>query len=329
MEIGSLKLENKTILAPLAGITNLPFRLIAREAGCGLVCSEMVSANGLVRNSAKTRKMLDTTPEEWPLSVQIFGSEPAIMAEAAAMVASVGAAVLDINFGCSVRKIVKNDSGVALMREPQRAKEMLAAVRKSIRIPLSIKMRTGWDSSGEQALMLAHIAEDCGVDAVAVHPRTASQGFGGRADWSLIAAIKRQLSIPVIGNGDVFNARDAIRMIDETGCDFVMIGRSAVSNPWIFQQVNAAIKGDPIPEIGLPARFEMMRRYLRATVIHFGETHACFMMRSRLGWFAKGLPHSSKFREAIKRISSENEALDLIGAFENRAERSIADHSAL
>jgi nifR3 family TIM-barrel protein len=284
----------------------------------------MISANGLVRHSAKTRKMMDTVPEERPLSIQIFGSEPTIMAKAAVMVESAGAAVLDINFGCSVRKIVKNNSGVALMREPQQAKALIAAVRKAIKIPFTIKMRTGWDPSGKQAFSLAHIAEECGVDAIAVHPRTASQGFGGRADWSLIAAIKSRLSIPVIGNGDIFDAGDALRMFDETGCDFVMIGRSAISNPWIFQQVNAAIKGEPIPEIDHMARFGMMRRYLKATVEHFGETHACLLMRSRLGWFAKGMPYSSKFREAIKRISSENEALDLIGDFEAQVRKCSA-----
>lgn len=312
INIGSLNLDQFTILAPLAGITNLPFRLIVKRAGCGLVCSEMVSANGLVRDSAKTRRMLASTPEEKPLSVQIFGSDPGVMAEAAAMVEASGADVLDINFGCSVRKIVKNGSGVALMREPAAAAKLLAAVRRAIRIPLTIKIRTGWTASGEQAFELAKIAQDWGVDALAFHPRTARQGFGGTADWSLIAAMKNRLSIPLIGNGDIFTADDALRMHRETGCDFVMIGRSAIANPWIFAQTQALAKGERPEPVDLETRFATMREYLTATVAYVGETHACFMMRSRLGWFAKGLPSSSKFRESIKKVASQAEALDRI-----------------
>ena len=243
MNIGRLILENQTILAPLAGITNLPFRLIARRAGCALVCSEMISANGLVRNSPKTIRMLASTPAEKPLAIQIFGSEPAMMAEAAAMVASSGADIVDINFGCSVKKIVKTGAGVALMRELPQATALIRAVRRAVEIPFTIKIRSGWEKSGQQAFELARVAQECGVDAIAVHPRTASQGFGGEADWPLIAAIKKTVSIPVIGNGDIFCADDALRMLMETGCDFVMIGRAAVGNPWIFKQVDARLKG--------------------------------------------------------------------------------------
>jgi nifR3 family TIM-barrel protein len=244
MQIGSLTLENNTILAPLAGITNLPFRLLAKEAGCGMVCSEMISSHGLVYKSEKTLKMLDSTPEEKPLSIQLFGAKPDIMAEAAAIVESSGADVVDINFGCSVRKIIKTGSGAALMRTPELAEDLLKAVRRAIRIPLTIKIRSGWDASGEQALHISKVAENCGVDAVAVHPRTAGQLFGGRADWSIIAAVKTNVSIPVIGNGDIMSAADAVRMLDETGCDGVMIGRKAIGNPYIFSSVRARISGD-------------------------------------------------------------------------------------
>jgi nifR3 family TIM-barrel protein len=308
MNIGKLQLENKTILAPLAGITNLPFRLIAKEAGCALVCSEMVSATGLVRSSKKTHRMLASAAAEKPLSVQIFGSEPEIMAEAAAMVAEAGADIIDINFGCSVKKIVKTGAGVALMRELQQARAILQAVRRVIDRPFTIKIRSGWDKSGRQALELAEIAQTCGVDAIAVHPRTASQKFTGTADWSLIAAVKQAVSIPVIGNGDIFSPRDAERMLDETGCDFIMIGREAARNPWIFKQVTALLAGAAIPEIDLSLRFGTMRRYLDASIEYFGEKHACPMMRSRLGWFVKGLPFSSRFRESIKQISTKSEA---------------------
>jgi len=315
MKIGSITLEGKTILAPLAGITNLPFRLMAKESGCALVCSEMISANGLVYGSEKTVRMLDSRSEEKPLSVQIFGSDPSIMARAAEIVASSGTDILDINFGCSVRKIVKTHSGVALMRTPDRAAEVLKAVRQAVTIPLTIKIRTGWDRSGAQAFTIAGIAQDCGVDAVAVHPRTAAQGFGGAADWTLIKALKEKLSIPVIGNGDIVQAEDAVRMLNETGCDAVMIGRAAIGNPWIFSQVNALLGKKEVAHPGVDQRRRMMIRFLKASIQYFGEKHACMMMRSRLAWFVRGLPNSSRFRESIKKISSERQALELINNY--------------
>lgn len=315
MKIGSLTLDNITILAPLAGITNLPFRVLVKEAGCALVCSEMISANGIVYKSKKTNQLLDSLPEEKPLSVQIFGSDPSIMAEAAMVVESSGADILDINFGCSVRKILKSGSGAALMKEPGKAEAVLRAVRKSVKIPLTIKIRTGWDKSGSQALRISEIAEECGVDAITVHPRTGTQGFGGVADWSVIAAIKKHVSMPVIGNGDIVAPEDAIKMQEQTGCDAVMIGRAAIGNPWIFSQVLALTKGEPVDPVGVSQRFEAMKRYLRESVRYLGEKHACYMMRGRLGWFAKGLPHSSKFRESLKQISTEHAATELIEAY--------------
>jgi nifR3 family TIM-barrel protein len=229
MKIGSLALDNITILAPLAGITSLPFRILAKEAGCALVCSEMISANGLVRGSKKTMQMLCSLPQEKPLSVQIFGSDPAVMAEAAQIVESSGANLIDINFGCSVKKVVKTGAGVALMQQLDNAALIIKAVRKAVDIPLTIKIRTGWDSSGKQALKLSRLAEECGVDAIAVHPRTASQGFRGKADWSIITAIKRAVAIPVIGNGDIVTAKDAVEMQRITGCNAIMIGRAAIA----------------------------------------------------------------------------------------------------
>jgi nifR3 family TIM-barrel protein len=321
MQIGSLTLENNTILAPLAGITNLPFRLLAKEAGCGMVCSEMISSHGLVYKSEKTLKMLDSTPEEKPLSIQLFGAKPDIMAEAAAIVESSGADVVDINFGCSVRKIIKTGSGAALMRTPELAEDLLKAVRRAIRIPLTIKIRSGWDASGEQALHISKVAENCGVDAVAVHPRTAGQLFGGRADWSIIAAVKTNVSIPVIGNGDIMSAADAVRMLDETGCDGVMIGRKAIGNPYIFSSVRARISGDNDAEDDIGRRFDLMIRYLKASVKYIGEEHACRMMRSRLGWFTKGMHKSSQFREAIKQLSSEKEGIELINAYRDELQK--------
>jgi tRNA-dihydrouridine synthase B len=317
MKIGPITLDNKTVLAPLAGITNLPFRLMAKDAGCGLVYSEMISSNGLVYGSQKTLQLLDSVPAEKPLAVQIFGSDPDTMAASAVIVASSGASILDINFGCAVKKIVKTGSGVALMKVPDTARAVLSAVRKTVRIPVTIKIRTGWTASGEEALTIARIAEDCGVDAIAVHPRTASQGFRGKADWSIIAKVKAAVKIPIIGNGDISTAADAEAMFEQTGCDAVMIGRAAIGNLWIFSQIVASLQGKSAPPIGLDQHFDLMRNYLKASIEYIGVLHACRMMRSRLGWFVKGLPHNGKFRESIKLICSEAEALERIDAYQD------------
>lgn len=315
MKIGNIKLENPTVFAPLAGITNLPLRLMAKEAGCALVCSEMVSAYGLVYGSAKTAQLLDSVPREKPLSVQLFGSDAAIMADAAGQVVDAGADIVDINFGCSVRKILKSGSGSALMREPQKAEALLSATRKAIDVPLTIKIRSGWDASGEQALQIAHIAQGCGVDAIAVHPRTARQGFGGHADWSLITKIKKEMRIPVIGNGDIITAQDALDMLTQTNCDAVMIGRAAIGNPLLFAQILDVLEKKPARTITVGDRIDMMICYLKASVRYLGEQKACYVLRSRLTWFAKGLPQASAFRQSIRRLASEEETLSLIHAY--------------
>ena len=312
MKIGAIELKTPTVFAPLAGITNLPLRLLAKEAGCGLVCSEMISACGLVYGSSKTIDLLASVPEERPLSVQIFGSDAAIMADAAQRVETGGADIVDINFGCSVRKILKSGSGAALMREPRQAKGLLTAVRKAVKIPMTIKMRSGWDDSGDQAVELSRLAQDCGVDAVTIHPRTARQGFGGQADWGLIKRVKEMLQIPVIGNGDIVEARDAIRMMADTGCDAVMVGRAAMGNPMLFGQIEDLLAGRPARDIRTPDRLALMMRFLDACVEHLGEKKACFMMRSRLAWFAKGLPLAAHFRKAIRLVETRAEAHRII-----------------
>jgi nifR3 family TIM-barrel protein len=275
----------------------------------------MISANGLLHQSAKTFRMLDSDRVEKPLSVQIFGADPAIMADAARIVADSGANILDINFGCSVRKVVKTGAGVALMRVPDRAKAILSAVRDAISIPLTIKIRSGWDHSGNQAMDIARIAEECGVDAITVHPRTATQGFGGRADWPLIGRIKQAVKIPVVGNGDIERPDDVIEMFHQTACDGVMIGRIAIGHPWIFSQALQALSGRTPKQINLQHRQKIMIQYLDASIAYYGETVACRMMRSRLGRFVKGLPHNVRFREAIKRIRIRSEALSFIDQY--------------
>lgn len=325
LRIGDIHLDHRTVFAPLAGITNLPLRLLAKEAGCGLVCSEMVSANGLVYGAAKTHQMLESTPAEKPLSLQIFGSDPAIMAEAARIVEQSGADILDINFGCSVRKILKGNAGAALMQDPGKSAALLLAVRKAVSIPLTIKIRSGWDQSGDQAVAVSRIAQDCGVDAIAVHPRTTRQAFRGRADWSLIKKIKAVVTVPVIGNGDITCADDALRMLRQTGCDAVMVGRAAIGNPLIFSQINAALAGDQPKPVTHRERINMMLRYVHDSVAHLGEKRTCFMLRSRLAWFVKGLPQATRFRQAIRRISSEQEAVALILQFSEILENQITD----
>jgi tRNA-dihydrouridine synthase B len=316
MKIGPIQLSNPILFAPLAGITNLPMRLLAKSAGCGLVYTEMISANGLVHGAAKTWQLLASTPEERPVAVQIFGSDPTLLAEAARRVETAGADIVDINCGCAVKKILKSGSGVALMRDPHKAELLLRAVRAAVFIPLTIKMRTGWDASGTEALTLARIAQDCGVDAVALHPRTARQGFSGHADWSLIGRLKTVLDIPVIGNGDITCAEDALRMMAQTGCDAVMVGRAAIGNPFIFEQIGDLLAGRPVRTPTPAERFRIMHRYVEAATGYLGEKSACFMLRSRLGWFAKGLPQASQFRSAIRQIATREQACDLINIYE-------------
>jgi len=312
MQIGSVKLDNITILAPLAGITNLAFRILAKNQGCALVCSEMVSSNGLVHGSKKTELLLKSLPQERPLSVQIFGADPFIMADAAKMVELSGADIIDINLGCSVKKVLKTGAGSALMKEPEKTEKIFKYVRKAVNTPLTIKVRTGWDKSGNDAYQIADIAQEYGIDAIAIHPRTAGQGFTGQADWSVIREMKKKVSIPVIGNGDITVSEDAVRMLEETGCDAVMIGRASIGNPWIFSQVLDRIKGNDISSVSLLDRYNVMVEYLESSIKFFGEKAACFMMRSKLGWFAKGLPDSSRFRDSLKHTSSEDEAKNII-----------------
>jgi len=346
MNIGELNLDGHTVLAPLAGITNLPFRRIVKRFGCSLVCSEMISVKGLLYNSEKTLSLLQTDPAEGPLSVQLFGSEPMEMAKAAAIIEKRGGAdIIDINFGCSVKKVVRTGAGVALMQNIANAEELIRAVRGAISLPLTIKIRSGWDSSGIDAFRIAESAQKYGVDAITFHPRTASQGFRGRADWSLIERLKANLSIPLIGNGDIISAADGIRMMQQTGCDAVMVGRAAMSNPFILSDIElllsenravfsegklSAIEGKPhspdlangmVSEKACKVRspdeiFSAMKELLADSVEYFGEGAACKMMRSRLVWFVKGLPGCSAFRHALTNIESMAQTMQLIDEYE-------------
>ncbi len=313
MNIGNVKIDIPAIMAPMAGITNLPFRLIARNAGCGLAYSEMVSSHALVYKSKKTFDLLlNTCKEDSPLTIQIFGSVPSIMADAATIVEEAGTDIIDINLGCSVRKILKSGSGSALMKDPSKARDVISAVRNAVSIPLTVKIRSGWSKSGADALTIAKIAEDCGVDAIAVHPRTATQGFSGYADRNIISKVKKKVRIPVIGNGDIKNCEDAVSMFEETGCDFIMIGRAAAGNPLLFRQIKEHIKGEKIKDISIDEKFDMMKQYLNASIKYLGKERASFMMRSRLTRFVKGLPKNGWFRDSVKHLSSEEEGIEAI-----------------
>lgn len=316
MKIGTLFIKGKTFLAPLAGISNLPFRMLVKNIGCAVVCSEMISAKGLYYQSKRTLDLLDSNKKEKPLSVQLFGSEPESMAKAAKIVQeSKCADIIDINFGCSIKKIIKQKAGVALMKEPQLAKEIISSVRSSIDLPLTIKIRSGWDHFGTQAFKIATIAQDKGVNAIILHPRTAAQKFKGQADWNLIKKLKQQIDIPVIGNGDIKSAEDAIQMIEFTKCDGVMVGRAAMHNPFILSQIESFLKTSKYETISNSKILKAMEDLTQMYIDYYLEESACRKLRGRLAWFIKGLPGAVAFRQKLSKISSKENVFSLIQNF--------------
>jgi tRNA-dihydrouridine synthase B len=308
MNIGRLQLANPVSLAPMAGVTDLPFRLVVRTFGCGLAFTEMVSARGLLGGAGKTCRYLDSSPADKPLGVQLFGTDPTTLAEAARIAADKGADLLDVNMGCPVKKVVKTGSGAALMREPGRVAAILTAMRKATDLPLTVKIRSGWRPRAINALEIGRIAEECGVDAVILHPRTADQGFGGLSDWSLIASLKERLGIPVIGSGDIRSPEDAVRMLSQTHCDGVMVGRGALGNPWIIGNILSHLAGGDICEPTLAQREEIIRRHLTLAVDYDGETVGTREFRKHLLWYTKGLRGGAQFRQRVGQISDRAEA---------------------
>jgi nifR3 family TIM-barrel protein len=316
VKIGNLTLKNNVFLAPMAGITNLPFRTLAREFGCGLAFTEMISANGLVRKTNKSYRYLLSSPGDKPLGVQIFGSDPTILFEAAQMATDFGADLLDINMGCPVRKVVKTGAGAALLKEPDRVRHILLAIRKATSLPITIKLRSGWHRGEMRALEIAIIAQDCGVDAVILHPRTADQGYSGAADWSIIEEVKKKLHIPVIGSGDIRSPEDACRMINTTGCDGIMIGRAALGNPWIFRDIIRYLekRKSALPPSSAE-RERVIRCHMEMEVKYLGESLGLRHFRKHLLWYTKGMRGGSLFREVVGRIHDKNAILDTVHRF--------------
>jgi len=319
LQIGTLTLEQNLVMAPMSGITSPPFRIQAKRGGCALSFSEMVSADGLVYEGRKTLALCRLLPQEGPTAIQIFGSDPQVLARAARMAEAAGAVLVDINMGCPARRVCRRGSGASLMLEPRRIEAILRAVRPALSLPLTVKIRSGWDAARINAPEIAAIAEQCGVDAVTVHPRTRARGFTGEADWTIIARVKERVGVPVIGNGDVRSAADAGRMVRETGCDGIMIGRAALSRPWIFNEILAHMAGNPIPPEPTPAeKRSLILDHLATAIEFYGESIAVRSFRKHLAWYTKGLHGSTKFR---------HEAFEIAGAGELR--RAIDDYFGL
>ncbi|EMJ5762127.1 tRNA dihydrouridine synthase DusB [Clostridioides difficile] len=310
MKIGNLELKNKVFLSPMAGVTDLPFRLICKEQGCGLLYTEMINGKALCYDDENTKKMLKIEEEEHPVAVQIFGSEPEFMGRAADIMNDYSNEILDINMGCPAPKVVKNGDGSALMKNPKLAEEVLRAVVKNSKKPVTLKIRKGWDDNSVNAVEIAKIAEDCGISALAIHGRTREQFYTGKADWDIIAEIKKNLSIPVIGNGDVFTIEDSINMLDKTGCDAIMIGRGAQGNPWIFKRINHYMNtGEILPEPTLNEKISTAIKHLKLAVEEHGEYVAVREMRKHIAWYLKGLRNSAKLRDEINKIEDYQEVV--------------------
>lgn len=313
MQIGTVKLANRIVAAPMAGVTDKAFRLLLRRMGCGLIVTEMVSAKALQYSNKETFRILDLTGEEGPIAVQLFGSDPWVMAQGAQLAVENGAAIVDINMGCPTPKIVKNGEGAALMKDIPLAARITSAVVKAVDVPVTVKMRKGWNEDMVNAVELALAVEGAGAAAVAVHGRTRNQFYSGTADWNTIADVKQAVTIPVIGNGDIRNPEDAQRMLDETGCDGVMIGRAAMGNPWIFSRTIAYVEeGRILPEPDWQERLDMAIEHLGLVVGFKGEKTGLLEMRKHLAWYTKGFRGAARIRDSINKTDSLEDLVALL-----------------
>ena len=313
LKIGTVELENPYILAPMAGVTDLPFRLLCKEQGAGLLGMEMVSAKAILYQNKNTEKLMEIHPEEQPVSLQLFGSDPKIMSEMAKRIEERPFAILDINMGCPVPKIVKNGEGSALMKNPKLVYEIVRKTARAIQKPVTVKIRKGFDDTCINAVEIAKIIEDAGGKAVAVHGRTREQYYSGKADWDIIRQVKEAVSIPVIGNGDVVSGESAIAIQKETGCDGVMIGRGAQGNPWIFSELLEYERTGKMPlRPSVEAIKKMMIRHAQLQMQYKGEYLGIREMRKHVSWYTSGLPNSAKLRDEINRVESYEELEQLL-----------------
>lgn len=314
LTIGNVTLENNVILAPMAGVTDLPYRLLCREQGCGLVCMEMVSAKAVLYKNRNTKELLEVQEAERPVSLQLFGSDPEILSKIAGQLEDGPYDIFDLNMGCPVPKVVRNGEGSALMKNPKLVEEILSSMVRTLKKPVTVKIRKGFDDTCVNAVEIAKIAESCGVAAIAVHGRTREQYYSGKADWNIIRQVKEAVKIPVIGNGDVFSPQDAKRLVEETGCDGIMVARGAKGNPWIFKQIITYLDtGELLPRPEAAELKAMILRHGRMMMEFKGEMAGMREMRKHVAWYTAGYPNSAALRNDINSVETLDGLAELIG----------------
>ncbi|MFM8536234.1 MAG: tRNA dihydrouridine synthase DusB [Acidimicrobiia bacterium] len=316
VDIGPVRIDDPVILAPMSGVTDMPFRQMVKRGGAGLVVSEMIASAAMVRENRKTLLMAKNSPEEFPMSVQLAGCEPQVMADAAKLNEDRGAAIIDINFGCPVKKVVNGHAGSSLMRDEVHAAKILEATVKAVKLPVTLKMRTGWDSTNRNAPNLARIAEECGITMLTVHGRTRCQFYDGHADWAFIREVKASTKLPVIANGDINPLDDVDQALEQSGADGIMIGRGAYGRPWFLNQAIHYLRtGERLPDPSLTQQYAIVRQHFEAMLEHYGNDTGVRMARKHLGWYSKGLPASAEFRGAVNREATADRVRDMLAAF--------------